>query len=160
MLSLSESGVAMAILAVRHITTYQYKQPVAFGEHRMMLRPRECHDQRVLESKLEITPKPMNLRWTQDLFGNHVAIARFAGRAQALRFESTVQLDHLPTDIVDMEIDARPWLGRFRSGKRGCRQPRSHTCRGGARSAAQVEQIEGLLAEIEKDIQDQLKRAK
>ena len=95
----------MAILAVRHITTYQYKQPVAFGEHRMMLRPRECHDQRVLESKLEITPKPMNLRWTQDVFGNHVATARFAGRAQTLRFESTVRLDHLPTDMVDMEIE-------------------------------------------------------
>jgi transglutaminase-like putative cysteine protease len=95
----------MAILAVRHVTTYQYKQPVAFGEHRMMLRPRECHDQRVLESKLEITPKPMNLRWIEDVFGNHVAIARFAGRAQALRFESTVRLDHLPTDIVGVEIE-------------------------------------------------------
>jgi Bacterial transglutaminase-like N-terminal region len=31
----------MTILTVRHITTYQYKQPVSFGEHRMMLRPRE-----------------------------------------------------------------------------------------------------------------------
>jgi Bacterial transglutaminase-like N-terminal region len=42
----------MTILTVRHITTYQYKQPVSFGEHRMMLRPRESHDQRLLESKL------------------------------------------------------------------------------------------------------------
>ena len=105
MLFLSESGGAMTILAVRHITTYRYKQPVAFGEHRMMLRPRECHDQRVLESKLEITPRPTNLRWTQDVFGNHVAIARFSGRAQALRFESAVRLDHVPTDIVDLEIE-------------------------------------------------------
>jgi transglutaminase-like putative cysteine protease len=93
------------ILAVRHITTYKYKQPVALGEHRMILRPRECHDQRVLELNLEITPKPTNLRWTQDVFGNHVAIARFAGRAQALRFESTARLDHFPTDIDDMEIE-------------------------------------------------------
>jgi transglutaminase-like putative cysteine protease len=95
----------MTVLAVKHITTYQYKQPVAFGEHRMMLRPRECHDQRVLESKLEITPKPTNLESTQDVFGNHVAIARFAGRALALRFESTIRLKHFPTDIVDMEIE-------------------------------------------------------
>jgi Bacterial transglutaminase-like N-terminal region len=28
----------MTILTVRHITTYQYKQPVSFGEHRMMLQ--------------------------------------------------------------------------------------------------------------------------
>jgi transglutaminase-like putative cysteine protease len=95
----------MTLLAVRHITTYQYKEPVGFGEHRMMLRPLECHDQRVLESKLQITPKPTNLRWTQDVFGNHVAIARFAGRARALRFESTVRLEHFPTDIAEMEID-------------------------------------------------------
>ena len=95
----------MVILAVRHITTYRYKQPVSFGEHWMMLRPRESLDQRVLDSKLEISPKPTDLRWTQDVFGNHVAIARFAGRAQALRFESAVRLDHFPTDVVDMEIE-------------------------------------------------------
>jgi transglutaminase-like putative cysteine protease len=95
----------MTILTVRHITTYQYKQPVSFGEHRMMLRPRESHDQRLLESKLEITPKPTNLRWIQDVFGNHVAIARFSGRAEALRFDSTIRLDHSPADIVDLDIE-------------------------------------------------------
>src|SRR5437588_12041293 len=95
----------MTILTVRHITTYQYKQPASFGEHRMMLRPRESHDQRLLESKLEITPKPRNLRWIQDAFGNYVAIGRFAGRAEALRFDSTIRLDHSPADIVDMDIE-------------------------------------------------------
>jgi hypothetical protein len=73
----------MTILTVRHITTYRYKQPVCFGEHRMMLRPRESYDQRLLELRLEITPKPTNLRWIRDVFGNHVAIARFASRASA-----------------------------------------------------------------------------
>ena len=95
----------MTILTVRHITTYQYKQPVSFGEHRMMLRPREGHDQKLLESRLEITPRPTCLRWIQDLFGNHVAIARFAGRAEALRFDSTIRLDHSPADIVDTDIE-------------------------------------------------------
>lgn len=106
----------MTILTVRHITTYQYKQPVSFGEHRMMLRPRESHDQRLLESKLEITPKPTSLRWIQDAFGNHVAIARFAGRAEALRFDSTIRLDHSPADIVDMDIEdfARAFSARDR----------------------------------------------
>jgi transglutaminase-like putative cysteine protease len=94
----------MTILTVRHITTYQYKQPVSFGEHRMMLRPRESRDQRLLGSKLEITPKPANLRWIQDVFGNHVAIARFTSRAEALRVDSTIRLDHSPADIVDTDI--------------------------------------------------------
>ena len=48
----------MPILTIRHLTTYHYKQPVAFGEHRMMLRPRDDDDQKVLESELEITPEP------------------------------------------------------------------------------------------------------
>jgi hypothetical protein len=35
----------MPSLTIRHVTTYRYRQPVAFGEHRMMLRPRDSHDQ-------------------------------------------------------------------------------------------------------------------
>ena len=42
-------GASMPILTVRHVTTYHYRQPVAFGEHRMMLRPRDDDDQRVLK---------------------------------------------------------------------------------------------------------------
>src|SRR5205814_2123116 len=40
-----------------------------------------------------------------DVFGNHVAIARFAGRAEALRFDSIIRLDHSPADIVDMDVE-------------------------------------------------------
>src|ERR1700686_3720510 len=53
---LHRCGSAMPILTVRHVTTYHYKQPVAFGEHRMMLRPRDDDAQKVPESELEITP--------------------------------------------------------------------------------------------------------
>jgi transglutaminase-like putative cysteine protease len=96
----------MPILTIRHVTTYHYRQPVAFGEHRMMLRPRDDGDQRVLESGLDITPAPSHLAWTQDSFGNHVATARFAAPAAELRFESTISIDHAPVrfraaDIAD-----------------------------------------------------------
>jgi transglutaminase-like putative cysteine protease len=86
----------MPILTIRHITTYHYRQPVAFGEHRMMLHPRDDDDQKVLESELEITPQPGQLAWTRDTFGNHVAIVRFAERASELCFKSTVCVDHAP----------------------------------------------------------------
>jgi transglutaminase-like putative cysteine protease len=56
----------MPILSIRHVTTYHYKQPVAFGEHRMMLRPRDDDDQKVIETNLEITPRPKQLAWTRD----------------------------------------------------------------------------------------------
>jgi len=95
----------MPILTVRHVTTYHYKQPVAFGEHRMMLRPRDDDDQKVLESELRITPEPSQLTWTKDIFGNHVATACFAGRASELRFDSSMHLDHAPGGFHAADID-------------------------------------------------------
>jgi len=86
----------MPILIIRHVTTYHYKKPVGFGEHRMMLRPRDDDDQRVLEAELEVTPAPSQISWTRDSFGNHVAIAHFAERSSELRVESTIRLDHAP----------------------------------------------------------------
>jgi transglutaminase-like putative cysteine protease len=95
----------MPSLTIRHVTTYRYRQPVAFGEHRMMLRPRDSHDQRVIEVSLEISPEPSSLRFVQDAFGNHVGIARFSDRSKELRFESTVCLEHSPLDAADLEIE-------------------------------------------------------
>ena len=95
----------MLVITVRHATTYRYKQPVALGEHRMMLRPRDSHDQKLLDAKLVITPEPADIRWVLDVFGNCVAIARFAGRAQELRIESVIRLDHSPTNVLDFQIE-------------------------------------------------------
>ena len=95
----------MLVITVRHVTTYRYKQPVAFGEHRMMLRPRDSYDQKLLDAKLAITPEPADIRWVHDVFGNCVAIARFAGRAQELCIESIISLDHSPTNALDFEIE-------------------------------------------------------
>ena len=93
----------MPVLTVHHRTTYRYRKPVAFGEHRMMLRPRDSHDQHVLEALLEITPQPSGLRWLHDPFGNNVAIARFSGRAPELTFTSTLRVEH---DVQDLALIA------------------------------------------------------
>jgi hypothetical protein len=89
----------MPTLSIKHITTYQYRKTVAFGEHRMMLRPRNGYDQSLIDAKLVITPTPISIRRTQDAFGNHLDITRFADRAMELRFESTIRLDHSHADI-------------------------------------------------------------
>jgi hypothetical protein len=98
----------MPSLTIHHVTTYRYRQPVAFGEHRMMLRPRDSHDQRVIEARLEITPEPKTLRLVQDAFGNHVGIARFSDRSKELRFESTVCLEHSPLHAADLDLEDAP----------------------------------------------------
>jgi len=95
----------MQILTVHHVTTYRYKRPVLFGEHRMMLRPRDSYDQRLLEARLLITPEPVALRWVHDVFGNCVALARFDGQSDELRFDSTIRLDHTPTLELDFQLE-------------------------------------------------------
>src|SRR5262249_19355936 len=65
----------MTVLSVQHVTTYRYKQPVSFGQHRIMFRPRDSYDQKLIEATLTITPEPRFVRWLHDPFGNCVAIA-------------------------------------------------------------------------------------
>ena len=79
----------MPVLTIHHKTEYRYTRPVAFGEHRIMLRPRDGHDLRVLAGSLTIVPEPMSLRWIHDVFGNSVAIATFDERAEVLSIVST-----------------------------------------------------------------------
>jgi transglutaminase-like putative cysteine protease len=95
----------MPKLTIKHITTYHYKRPVAFGEHFMMLRPRDSHDQRLLDAKLVITPRPAGIRRTHDAFDNHVDIASFAGRAKELRFAGTFRVEHSHINIEDLRIE-------------------------------------------------------
>ena len=95
----------MPTLTIRHLTTYHYRRPVAFGEHRMMLRPRDDDHQKVLETAIEITPKPIRLAWTRDAFGNHVASGCFADLASELRFECTIRLEHAPAGFRADDIE-------------------------------------------------------
>ncbi|MER2267459.1 transglutaminase N-terminal domain-containing protein, partial [Methylobacterium oxalidis] len=43
-------------LRIHHRTTYRYRQPVGLGPHRLMLRPREARDLRLLSSDIIVTP--------------------------------------------------------------------------------------------------------
>jgi len=95
----------MSLLTVRHITVYRYSRPVGLGEHRMMFRPRESHDLRLLTSKLEITPRPASLRWLHDAFDNSVAVATFEGSTEELRFDSTLTLEHVETSVPDYPLE-------------------------------------------------------
>jgi transglutaminase-like putative cysteine protease len=95
----------MPLLKVHHVTVYRYSEPVGLGEHRMMFRPRESHDLRLLKAKLKITPAPASLRWVHDVFDNSVAVATFDGSARELRFDSTVMLEHLEIALPDYPLE-------------------------------------------------------
>ena len=83
----------MQILRVRHLTRYRYARPVQFGEHTLMLRPRDDDDQRVTVERLVITPRPHAISLGRDPAGNWVAVAQFQGAADELCIESEVQVE-------------------------------------------------------------------
>ena len=68
---------------IRHETTYRYRNAVDLQPHRLMLVPRSSHDLRVLSSSVRLTPAA-EVEWAQDVFGNLVATACFAGSADQL----------------------------------------------------------------------------
>ena len=99
------SGRAVRLLTVRHVTLYRYAEPVRFGEHRMMFRPRESHDLRLIRTRLSIQPQPAHLCWLHDVFDNSLAVASFAGEATELRFESVVTLEHSAAALPDYRLE-------------------------------------------------------
>lgn len=86
----------MAILSVRHITAYAYARPVGFGQHRMMFRPRDSYDQRLIEADLTVSPEPAGVTWVHDVFGNCITHVGFDASSENLRFETNILLDHTP----------------------------------------------------------------
>jgi transglutaminase-like putative cysteine protease len=83
----------MQYLTVRHETHYRYSAPVKFGTHRLMLRPRDSHDLRLVGAELTLSP-PGETRWMHDVFGNSVAQVEFANNASELLIVSTLHLEH------------------------------------------------------------------
>lgn len=94
----------MRRLTVHHRTEYIYARPVTFGDHRLMFRPRDSHDLRLIDATLSIRPAA-NVRWMFDVFGNSVAVARFSEPADRLAFESTIVVDRYPFDEIRFPIE-------------------------------------------------------
>ncbi|MGA9432256.1 MAG: transglutaminase family protein [Xanthobacteraceae bacterium] len=93
----------MTILNVRHTTVYRYSRPVALGDHRLMLRPRDSHDLRLIKTNLSFST-PASVRWIHDVFGNSVAIASFCEPAAELRIESSLVLETFSADRPPFQI--------------------------------------------------------
>ncbi len=97
----------MTLLSVRHETVYRYARPVKFGDHRMLVRPRDSAEQRLDSFSLSISPEPESLRWIHDVFGNGIAIASFSGTSEELRIVAQMVLDHIHHPEPHFEIEGR-----------------------------------------------------
>jgi transglutaminase-like putative cysteine protease len=85
-------------LKIQHATTYRYHQSVSLGPHRLMLRPRESRDLRLISSDLRLTPAA-DVTWAYDVFGNAIATATFQAMTNHLVISS----------VVDLQLDATAW---------------------------------------------------
>ena len=94
----------MQRLTVNHSTVYRYRRPVTYGEHRLMVRPRDSHNMRLLDATLSITPRAQ-LRWVHDVFGNSVTIAEFFEASDTLTIESAAVIDGYPMSGTEFPIE-------------------------------------------------------
>ena len=101
----SAPGLARNILAVSHTTRYRYAAPVKLGPHRLMLRPRDSHDMRLLSASLTLSP-PARLRWVYDVFGNSIAIAEFNAPVTELVIRSDLMVERFGAERPARDIAA------------------------------------------------------
>jgi len=110
-------------LRIRHSTTYRYAGPVEFGPHRLMLRPRDSFDLRVVDTALSISPQA-RLRWMHDAYGNSVAVANFDAPADTLDIVSELVLQRFGSALPRSEIEAAAVTGVvYTEGERAVLQP-------------------------------------
>lgn len=86
-----------------HTTVYRYGEPVRFGEHRVMFRPRDSHDLRVLATDLQISPES-TVRLIQDPHSNSVALVQPTEPAAELRIVCTFTIEHARSNNLELPL--------------------------------------------------------
>ena len=94
----------MKQIRIIHETQYHYHQPVKFGPHRALLRPREGHDVHISLSRLSIVPAAA-VRWLRDIYGNSVAVLTFAELSQRLIIASEVDVELYDDNPIECLIE-------------------------------------------------------
>lgn len=87
-----------------HTTTYRYSEPVRFGEHRVMFRPRDSHDLRVLATDLQVSPEA-SVRLIQDPHSNSIAIVQPLSDAAELRIACSFTIEHAHSQNLELPLD-------------------------------------------------------
>jgi transglutaminase-like putative cysteine protease len=91
-------------IRIQHRTTYNYSEPVSFGQHKILIRPREGHDLHIESSILEIHPAHA-IHWMRDVHGNSIAKVDFSEQASQLMIYSELILQHYDSNPLDFILD-------------------------------------------------------
>lgn len=93
----------MRRIRIIHKTEYFYNQPVTFGTHRAMMRPREGHDVHIVRGSVDIEPNA-EVRWLRDNYDNAIAVVTFLELSDTLRIASEVDVDLYHDDPIEWRI--------------------------------------------------------
>lgn len=94
----------MTRLTIRHETRYSYERPVKFGQHRLLVRPRDSHALRVLTASLTFSPAGQT-RWMYDAFGNCVCLLTPRGDATRLSIVSELSIERFPAPLSPLRVE-------------------------------------------------------
>lgn len=86
-----------------HTTLYRYNEPVRFGEHRVVFRPRDSHDLRVLATDLKVSPDA-SVRMIQDPYSNSVALVQPLVSADELSITCSFSIEHAHTNNLELPL--------------------------------------------------------
>jgi len=86
-----------------HTTVYRYAEPVQFGEHRVIFRPRDSHDLRVLATDLQVSPDA-TVRLIQDPHSNSVALVQPTEAADELKIVCTFTIEHAHSHNLELPL--------------------------------------------------------
>ena len=92
---------------ITHSTHYRYALTVALGEHRVLLRPRDSHDRRVLATDMRVTPTPVDIRLIQDVYSNSVAMVQPQSPASELKVVCSFSVEHTGTRALNFALTPR-----------------------------------------------------
>jgi transglutaminase-like putative cysteine protease len=88
---------------ITHTTRYRYSEPVSFGEHRVMFRPRDSHDLRVLATDLHCSPEA-TVRMIQDPHSNSVALVTPLHSATELKIVCSFTIEYAPSSSTELAL--------------------------------------------------------
>src|SRR5258706_5539372 len=84
---------------VTHTTRYEYESPVLHATHAAHLEPRGLANQRVLESRIMVTPEQAELRSRRDYFGNLTHFIEILAPHETLEVKSTSRVEVAPPQL-------------------------------------------------------------
>jgi transglutaminase-like putative cysteine protease len=99
-------------IRIVHRTEYHYNQPVLFGPHRVMMRPREGHDVHIVRGRLDVEPAA-TVRWLRDIYSNSIAILTFSEPSEKLSVLGEVEVDFRDDNPIECLIDPSARLFPF-----------------------------------------------